>query len=165
MTATLTSAAFQGSPMQTKDVSSSVYEGLRPRQVLVRMQPEGRAPIWLSYVLRRLNELSDRLDDPIRDPAPLPDPAALERALTDLCSALGDDTPAPSVVPTADGGVQFVWHHAGWDIEIEVLHDRTEVWGRNRARSQQWFGDLDEVRDELEAALTEIESTSLPSRD
>ncbi|MFP3941452.1 MAG: hypothetical protein ACLF0P_14225 [Thermoanaerobaculia bacterium] len=34
---------------------------------------------------------------------------------------MDDDTPPPSVVPTATGGVQAEWHRKGYDFEIEVL--------------------------------------------
>jgi hypothetical protein len=42
---------------------------------------------------------------------------ALLRLLVEI---MDDDTPPPTVVPTASGGLQAEWHRKGYDLEIEV---------------------------------------------
>lgn len=157
MTATLTgSDAFSPPAAGPRRANSSTFESISPKRVTVRIYPERSMPIWLNYVLRRLNDLSRRLEAPTPEPAPLPDPTALERALDELRSVLSDDAPTPSVVPTVDAGVQFVWHSGGWDIEIEVLPLHTEVWARNQSRGERWTGPLDQVRSQLLRALDDV---------
>lgn len=38
-----------------------------------------------------------------------------------LFNIMSDDTPTPSVVPTASGSFQVEWHRNGYDLEIELL--------------------------------------------
>ena len=45
---------------------------------------------------------------------------AVVTALTFLWSAITRETPAPSVVPLSDGGIQLEWHQKGWDLELEA---------------------------------------------
>lgn len=41
-------------------------------------------------------------------------------ALDLLDRVLPDGAPAPSIVPTPNGGIQFEWHERNWELEIEV---------------------------------------------
>ena len=43
-----------------------------------------------------------------------------ERALEVLLTIMGYETPAPSVVHTSGGGIQFEWHLGGIDLEIDI---------------------------------------------
>lgn len=47
-------------------------------------------------------------------------PEAGETAFELLCDIMRARTPVPSIVPTANGGVQIEWHAKGVDLEIEV---------------------------------------------
>lgn len=38
-----------------------------------------------------------------------------------LMEVMREDTPAPSIVPTSDGHIQFEWHMRGIDLEVEVI--------------------------------------------
>lgn len=38
-----------------------------------------------------------------------------------LMDAMREDTPAPAIVPTSDGHIQFEWHMRGIDLEVEVI--------------------------------------------
>ena len=49
------------------------------------------------------------------------DPKCVAAALELASGTFRDDTPAPSVVPTSRGGLQFEWHTGGADLEIEFL--------------------------------------------
>lgn len=114
--------------------------------LLVSVQ-SGRAPVWLPYVVLRLNELS-RLHTEPADEVPIPHPGAIQRALPELSRFMRDDSPTPSVVPTSDGEVRFVWHKGGWDIEIDVGPVGTSAWAQRRAGSEALRGSLsDRLRD------------------
>ncbi len=115
---------------------------------------------WLPYVQARLSEMAEGVRTVGADESISPDPAALRRALPELTSLLDERTPAPSVVPTVDGGVQFVWHKAGWDIEIEVLATATLAWVRRRGQGPGTVGPVAEMRDPLVGALRHLVSVS-----
>lgn len=138
---------------------SSVFERLLPRAVRVLVLREREVPGWLPYVLRRLNDLASRYCDEPTEGCLLAHPDALERSLHVLGELLPDTAPAPSVVPTLDGGIQFVWHRGGWDLEIEVLVNRTETWGRNRETGERFAGAPEQARSALEQAFRQIEAS------
>jgi len=46
--------------------------------------------------------------------------SAVRRSFNLLPLVLSDTSPAPSVIPTRDGGVQFEWHRGGIDIEVKI---------------------------------------------
>ena len=116
------------------------------------------APRWLPYVQARLNEMAEGIRGIGGEEGISADPAALRRALPELTSLLDDGTPAPSVVPTVDGGVQFVWHRSGWDIEIEVLATTTLAWVRRRGEGPGTAGSVAQIRDPLGGALRDLVS-------
>jgi hypothetical protein len=76
-------------------------------------------PPWLEPVRRAITAL-------VRLPqnwdgygaAPL-DEQLVQDALRMLLGLMEYDTPAPSVVPLGDGGIQFEWHRHGKNLEIE----------------------------------------------
>lgn len=115
------------------------------------------APRWLGYVIDRLNELALLVDDPDED-LPAPSHDVLSRALDEANRFLLPATPTPSVVPTTDGHVQFVWHKAGWDVEVEIGPEETWVWARDRESGESWSGSLDEHKGELVSLLYRMET-------
>lgn len=97
---------------------------------------------WVDYV-------SDRLRAIAEDPEPgLPSVEVINRARSWIMHLLPPAAPAPAVLPSEDGGIDFVWHRAGWNVEIGVEPDGTEtVWTWNRESNEEVFGDLAEHRD------------------
>jgi len=78
-------------------------------------------PSWLDSVISsaaRLLALEPNWDS---YGAPPIDPDRLFYGLNLLTSLLPSGTPAPAVVPTNSGGVQFEWHTQGIDLELEVI--------------------------------------------
>lgn len=98
---------------------------------------------WLPYVVRRLTQMRD---EQTPDRGCYPGPVVLSEALHVAATVFDAGTATPSVVPSEEGGVQFVWHRAGWDVELEVEPDGVCVWARNRRTEETWFGTLDDYR-------------------
>jgi hypothetical protein len=123
-----------------------------PRGFQIRVRVEEDAPQWLAYVMSRLNSLGGQ----VNEADPWADEEALERALHDLATVLEPEMPAPSVVPSEEHGVLFVWHRAGWDVEIEVRAGQTIAWATNPQSSAEIYGDLADVRPEIRRVLREL---------
>lgn len=75
--------------------------------------------------------------------APPVDPRCAVAALELANSTFLRDTPAPSVVPTSRGGLQFEWHMRGVDLEVEFL-SATHVCGffDDQITGTSWEKDL-----------------------
>lgn len=87
---------------------------------VISVKPTGEMPVWLPPTLSGLQELAALPAGWDSYGAPPIDPECLIKAVQVLVEAMEPDTPAPSVVPTSRGGVQFEWHTGGVDFEIEV---------------------------------------------
>ncbi len=88
-----------------------------------RIEPTSR---WFSYVERRMRELAD--DEEGIDGYPARDQPVISDAWLNAAQLFGPNTPTPSVVPTVQGGIEFVWHKTGWDLELAVDPGDTTVW-------------------------------------
>lgn len=85
------------------------------------------------------------------------DPSSILAAWRLLSAVMRDDSPAPSVVPTARGGVQLEWHRNGVDLEIEVVGPREFVVSfEAEATGEVWEKTLMDDFAELSAALDRI---------
>ena len=80
-------------------------------------------PAWLAPTLKTLRDLSQLPKDwdgygadQIHEQIPF-------RALGVLGEVMDFDSPAPSVVPLSDGGIQLEWHRHGRNLEIEFPTD------------------------------------------
>lgn len=117
----------------------------------------GAIPAWVEPTVRSLDELlgldagwdsygSRRIDLTCAL-------AALKFAL----DTLRDDSPAPSVVPTSRGGLQFEWHTAGVDLEVEFLSG-TRVVGsfEDHVTGLSWEEDLTSNRQPLVDAISSL---------
>lgn len=110
---------------------------------------------WASYVLDRLDKLS--LAD---DGQPAPTPEVINRARNAVIDTLPLRAPAPSVLPTTDGGVDFVWHQNGWNVEIGVDRDgAATLWTWNRIDDLEHSGDLAEGKPLLREVLESFSET------
>ena len=100
----------------------------------------------LMYVRSRLLQMRERSKYEL---APYPGEVLLANAWYHADGLLMPGTPAPSVVPSEDGNVSFVWHRGGWEIEIEIDYDEAEIWA-DHASGESWSGsvwqDLDQLR-------------------
>jgi hypothetical protein len=95
---------------------------------------------WGAYVSQRLDEMGRGEGDytGLRRPSA----ATVAHARKVAAETFRDDTPAPSVVPGADGGIYFVWHKNGYDAEICVTETEADIWARQRATGDEWASPL-----------------------
>lgn len=110
---------------------------------------------WVRYVDTRLAQLDcERLFEPSPSMETLSEARAY---IGGLLRMLPPDAPAPNVLPSRRGGVDFIWHKAGWNVEVNVDPDhRVTVWTRNKERGDGCHGDLDDNREFLLDVLREL---------
>jgi hypothetical protein len=85
-----------------------------------------------------------------------PSPFLIELAWYTAHEVLPASAPTPSVVPSEDGGVEFVWHKRNWDIELDVEPGGSSVWARNRETGETWSGVLGGLRERLSDLLVKL---------
>ena len=114
-------------------------------------------PAWFGPMVRSLERLL-RLgpDWDTYGGCPL-DPECVNAALELAFQSFRDDTPAPSVVPTSRGGLQFEWHTGGVDFEIEFL-SATRVCGlfEDQVTGTCWEKDLTSDQRPLAEAISAL---------
>src|SRR5439155_24397223 len=101
-------------------LSSASCGALVIRQVTPTPMPYGQAATWAAPVILRLIQLSGLRDGWDGGSARAIDRQAVDVGLHVLSQLLQPWSPAPAVVPTAAGGLQFEWHDQGIDLEIGV---------------------------------------------
>lgn len=121
------------------------------------LQREDDKPGWLFPTLSALANalaLSPNWDSYGGRPADL---KALSRALQTLDQLMGKDTIVPTVVPTAEGGIQFEWHTRGIDLEIEIPPmGPSSVSCQNRQDNTEWEGDLSINLERLRGVMSRL---------
>lgn len=108
---------------------------------------------WLRYVSSRYKEMLERTGDP---ELPTVSEQAVNRAHEVAYHFFPRNVPPPSVGTTPDGGVEFVWHRGGWDLEIEVSTIRDPmVWAFERESGNSLEGPLMEHLHPIYQLLTD----------
>ena len=153
--------------LQRGPASVGLFDDVRsssPRGALVLEVKGDGAPAWLKEVVRRLNvavavAASEPGWTPMTNTAVISSLRALRRVMT-------VDSIRPSVTPTPEGGLQFEWHEAGWDIEIEVEPDGSvETWGQHLHNGATFHGPMNAAAESLRVALKEITLHHLAGND
>jgi hypothetical protein len=107
---------------------ASVDQIASPTATVISIKPQS-LPSWLDQVVERINAvalLEEGWDG--EEARPLARGAALA-ALNALVEVMWPDSPAPSVVPMYDGGLQLEWHAPELDIELTSAPDgMRQVW-------------------------------------
>jgi len=111
---------------------------------------------WYGYVNKRLSELESGAYD--FTGLVQPQARAVSRAQTIAGTLFRPDTPTPSVVPSEDGAVVFVWHKAGWDMELEVSDRSTFVWAQRRVDNYRFSGSLNDNERQVSELLENFAS-------
>jgi hypothetical protein len=109
---------------------------------------------WGAYVSRRIAELARREYD-FTGLTP-PDQSTLEEAWHVANEYFRFDTATPSVVPSEGGSIVFVWHKAGWDVEIDVAQGERFVWAHERSTGKGFSGPLQEHSENLSKLLVSL---------
>jgi hypothetical protein len=78
-------------------------------------------PPWLAPVVSAVGRFLKLPDNWDSYGAPMIDHDKVIFGLNLLLATLDPQSPAPTVVPTPSGSVQFEWHRQGMDIEVEVV--------------------------------------------
>ncbi|MCP3959200.1 MAG: hypothetical protein GY719_15225 [bacterium] len=120
---------------------------------------EGTLPDWLEGVLQQLQGLLDLKDDWDAEGAPRVSIDSVCAVVDVLCEIAPALTPAPSLVPTAEGCVQIEWHRGGIDLEIEVVSRlRATAYLADLATGEEWEGDLEARAPEIRKRLARMSS-------
>ncbi len=139
-------------------VSAGVFEEAvttQPRTGFVLQVAEGDAPFWLTEVVRRLNVAVAATSDEVGW-QPMTSTAVVS-SLQALRRVMSVDSGRPSVTPLPEGGLQFEWHEAGWDIEIEVDPvGSIDTWGQHLDNGSTFDGPLADTAEVLRVALKDI---------
>ena len=109
----------------------------------LRVSVGSPAPSWLEAVLHKLQELLYLEADWNSYGAPPITFDAIRTALEVLGEVVPRRAPAPTIVPTVDGGVQLEWHRGGIDLEIEITSPHQAVaYFAQQETSEEWEDDL-----------------------
>lgn len=102
-----------------------------------------KPPSWVDPTVQSLGKLLDLPPNWDSYGSPRIESNYINAALQLANQVMREDTPAPSVVPTSRGGIQFEWHMRGIDLEIEFLTP-TQVCGlyEDRRTGDSWEADL-----------------------
>jgi hypothetical protein len=79
---------------------------------------EETSPPWIREVNKRLEYLRKLKPNWDGEGAPSIDFECCISSLTFLLERAANETPAPQITPTSDGGLQLEWHVSGIDLEI-----------------------------------------------
>jgi hypothetical protein len=125
---------------QIEDVAHRLgLELQRGLQQRLAMAGQERSPEWLpetEEAIRRLTTLPPNWNS---YGARAVQPPIVQSAIELLHEIVRRDTPCPSVVPTARGGIQLEWHTRGIDLEIELdLPERIQVLYEDAAGEEEW---------------------------
>jgi hypothetical protein len=109
---------------------------------------------WYSYVETRLAEIEFGVFD-FTDLLQ-PSEAVVTRARNLVNGLLQPYVPTPSVVPSEDGAVLFVWNKAGWDLRLEVTESESSIWARERGSGDILYGPLEDHQKRVTDLLDEF---------
>jgi hypothetical protein len=126
-----TSFAFERIDNEPSDATNAVARTLV--QVGIR---------WNNYVARRLVALRTGASD--FTGLKVPSSWVVDRAWAVANKYFKPATPPPSVVPTEDGDILYVWRKAGWELHLEISSEETTAWAYHRKSGRAWSGSLGE---------------------
>ncbi len=126
----MSTAAFAPAPQWSHATghAAGAHQVTSAVSTVINIKPQ-TVPSWLDRVVQPMNGLALLEEGWDGEQArPLTREAALA-ALNALVEVMWPDSPAPSLVPMYDGGLQLEWHAPGLDIELTSAPDGTRhVW-------------------------------------
>lgn len=113
------------------------------RKQLVRIQLLAPEPRWLRPVLGQISTILALPQNWDSYDAPQVSTQCAESAIRILSSILNADSPPPTIVPTALGGMQIEWHRNGIDLEIEITPEQKySGFFEDGNTGDSWEGDI-----------------------
>lgn len=97
---------------------------------------------WNGYVARRLQSLRVGASDFTGLKAP--SAWIVDRAWAVANNYFSPTTPPPSVVPTEDGNILYVWRKYGWELDLEISSEEATVWAYHQKSGHTWAGTFGE---------------------
>jgi hypothetical protein len=131
---------------------------IRESDLLPSHDETGVEPRWLSFLEKRLNSLRS-LNAEDLDGTPPPPPSTLHDSFSFAIKYFPRDLPTPSIVPSSEGGVEFIWFKSGWHLEIEITESGVYVWAHDLKKGTLWRGSLDEVLPNFLGLLNDLSRT------
>ena len=123
----------QNLPWQIQHAVDNPYTA----SIVVRIT--GSLPRWVIPATDRLTHLSKLQQNWDSYGASPVSTQAITFAIQVMNEIMAERTPLPTIVPTADGGVQLEWHLAGIDLEVEVSSEGIlSVLYEDAADQQPW---------------------------
>lgn len=121
------------------------------------METGGKPPRWFAFIERQLNAIANSTSEEL-DGYPCPPAESIEAARKFAFTYLEGNTPTPSVVPSSEGGIEFIWYKGGWHLEVAVGHGEINVWAHNIKSGALWNGSLDATSEKLRDLLGGLSS-------
>lgn len=144
--------AWDEEPWATADLVAFTEESVR--RPVAKLNGTEHTPPWFSDLVAELNEVLDLPDGWAGGQSKAPtSEVALDglRVLHDL-STVG--LPAPQLVPTVDGGMQFEWHTCGIDLELTVLPSgERDAYVFDWTREVESAGTIAEISEDIRRAI------------
>jgi hypothetical protein len=106
---------------------------------------------WNRYVVQRLEELRAGAFD--FTGLQVPAEHIVDKAWVVASDYFHFNTPPPSVLPSDEGEILFVWHKAGWDAQISVGSEETTIWAYDRRSGAEFSGSLTSLQNEFSNLL------------
>jgi len=149
MTATLAPIEFLSFRDLRKAESNSV---LRAEATLSEQRPA-----WLDAVARKCASFVD-LENNWDSYGGRPVHESVAQATSELLLKLARaSSPAPTVVPTARGGIQLEWHTASVELEIDIASPgRLSAIFENRATGEEWEREFQSDLSQLVNAIGQL---------
>jgi hypothetical protein len=148
----MSSSAFGHAPMDL--ASSATASGwFAPRSIQV---VTSEAPQWLPFVASGLAACSLPHEIGLNQWLPGASFELIAKAVSVLSKIMQASAPTPSVIRTATGSVQYVWHKAGWDVEIEVAEGFVEAWAHERETGREIVGKLEDVQRDVAQLIAQL---------
>lgn len=113
---------------------------------------------WNKHVVQRLEELRAGVFD--FTGLQVPQEQVVDQAWNIASNNFYSNTPPPSVLPSDEGEILFIWHKSGWDVQITVGSEETTIWAYDRNSGNEFSGSLASRQREF-ANLLDILSRNL----
>jgi hypothetical protein len=116
-------------PRETAEIAihAAPHASIQLGGAMLKISVRGTSPRWLSPALQTLQRLASLPENWDSYGAPALDPRSVPAAVSLLSELMSPGTPAPAIVPTSRGWVQFEWHRPGKDLEVEMLSPTTAM--------------------------------------